>query len=99
MKKIGLFVLAALFVAFGAGGAFAFTPPSTGSMAYEIYDIAVNDILNGPIGYVAGLGMISFGLYAGVMGKGQISTSILSILAGGAVANAEGITNTLGFNM
>ena len=76
--------------------AMAFTSPSSGSLAYEVYDIAVNEMLKGPVGYVGGLGLIAFGLYSGVMGKGQISTAMLSILGGGALANADSITNSLG---
>lgn len=79
--------------------AMAFDEPNTGDLAYEIYDIAVNKMLQGPLGFVSGVGLISFGIVSGVMGKGSLSTSVLSVLGGGALASAEGITTTLGAQM
>lgn len=54
---IGLGVVS-LFLAFTAS---ALTAPAADDFAYQIYDIAVNDMLNGPIGFVAGVAAIAGG--------------------------------------
>jgi len=39
----------------------AIVQPAVGDFGYDIYDIAVNDILQGPIGFVGGLATIVIG--------------------------------------
>jgi len=55
-KKVGL--LSALGIVGLAGAAHAFTTPAAGSFMYDIYDIAVEKLLKGPAGFVAGVGAI-----------------------------------------
>ncbi len=61
-KLFGMFaftqVLAAIF-GFFATNAMAMAVPAAGSFAYDIYDIGVNQILLGPIGFIAGVGFIA----------------------------------------
>jgi hypothetical protein len=92
LNILGILVLA-------AGAAWAFTEPASGTLAYRIYDVAVNQILQGPIGYVGGLGLVGMGLYSAVMGQGGAGRAILCLLSGGALAGANVITNSLGFLM
>lgn len=82
-----------------ANAAFAFTVPSSSDLAYEIYDVAVNDLLKGPIGFVGGLGLVAYGLYGAVMGQGSVGTTVLALCAGGGMAAADTITETMGFLM
>ncbi len=50
-------MLAALIGLFTTN-AMAMAVPAAGSFAYDIYDIGVNQILLGPIGFIAGVGFI-----------------------------------------
>lgn len=54
-KKI---IAASILGIFAAGNALAMAVPASGSFAYDIYDIGVNQILLGPIGFIAGVGFI-----------------------------------------
>lgn len=82
----------ALFSNFNS--AFAIVPPAIGSFAYDIYDIGVNSILKGPIGFVAGVGAIIFGAIAAI--RGEILGAIPAILGGAAFLKADAIVQTLG---
>ena len=101
LKKFLLSPLGAMaFVLIAHGVALAFTTPSASTaLAYDVYDIAVNDILQGPIGFVAGLGLVGYGIYGGVMGGGSPGMPIMSILGGGAIAASETIIESLGYMM
>jgi len=74
--------------------AWALNSPGAGSFAYDIYDIAINSILKGPIGFVAGTAAIVFGSVIAIQGK--ILASIPAILGGAALLKADSIVNTLG---
>lgn len=91
MSRAG-FVLASAFV---TSAAFAITAPSNvNSFGYDFYDIAVVQILNGPIGFVGGLAAV-------VMGATQLMKSwpaaVMGVLTGTAIIKAEDITASLGF--
>jgi len=62
-------------------------------LGYDIYDVAVNDILNGPVGFVSGVAAI-------VVGGAQLFKSwqiaLLSVLGGSAILNADTIVTTMG---
>ena len=84
-----------LFISLGfCDFAWAISAPPGGSFAYDIYEIAVNDILQGPIGYVAGVGFIALG--AVNAGRNNIMAAIPCILGGGALLRANSIVETLG---
>ena len=76
------------------GEALAVTAPTTGSFAYDIYNIGVNSILKGPIGFVAGVGAIVFGAIEAI--RGQVMGSVPAILGGAALLKADSIVTTLG---
>ena len=77
----------------------AWSTPAQNSFAYDVYDIAVNKLLNGPIGFVVGMSCMGAGGYfvansrAGGMGAG-----IPMILLGGALIKLDSITNSLGYS-
>jgi hypothetical protein len=95
-KEVLFFFLAVQVVMlFGRfGDAFAITTPAAGSFAYDIYDIGVNSILKGPIGFVAGVGAIIFGAIEAI--RGQVLGAVPAILGGAALLKADGIVQTLG---
>lgn len=79
-----------------AATAFAFVAPAEGDFVYDVYDIGVNKLAKGPVGFVGGLGLIVWGLYGGLMGKTGVGGSVMSILGGGVIAKADTVTETLG---
>ncbi len=90
---VALAVVAALFLSSVAS---AFTAPATGDFGYDVYDIVVNQILNGPIGFIGGVALIVFG--ATQIMKNWFST-ILCIIAGTVLIRAESLVVTLGYNV
>jgi hypothetical protein len=84
----------ALFVIFYAQNAMAFTTPSSGSFAYDLYDIAVNDILKGPIGFVAGIGFIVLCVFS--VARQMVLPAILCLFAGIILIKADSIVQSLG---
>lgn len=71
----------------------AITAPAAGSFAYDIYNLVVVDILQGAIGFVAGLACVVFG--ATMLGKSWMF-AIAWIIAGSVIINADGIVTSLG---
>jgi hypothetical protein len=90
-----LMLMALLLVVFllASSMATAFTAPATGDFGYDVYDIVVNQILNGPIGFIGGVALI-------VLGATQIMKNwmmtILCIIAGTVLIRAEALVVTLG---
>lgn len=85
---------AALLVVSMATDAFALAAPGAGTFAYDIYDIAINSILKGPIGFVAGAAAIVFGAVIAIQGK--ILAAVPAVLGGAALLKADSIVTTLG---
>ena len=87
--------LAYAFIALYAGAVHAVTAPaSTTVFAYDVYDIGVNSILKGPIGFVGGVGAIVFGGVTAV--RGAILQALPALLGGGVLLKADTIVSTLG---
>jgi len=86
-------LMLALLLVFAASTATAFTTPAVGDFGYDVYDIVVNQILNGPIGFIGGVALI-------VLGVTKIMTNwmltILCIIAGTMLIRAEDMVMTLG---
>lgn len=77
-----------------AGNALAFTAPASGTFAYDIYDVGVNQILKGPIGFVGGVGAM---VAAGVMAIRQMLLPAAATVLGGAfLLKADSVVSTLG---
>jgi len=73
---------------------YAFTAPVAGSFAYDVYDIAVKKIAQGPVGFVAGVA----GIVIGVMQlfTGRILTAVPGVLGGALILKSEDIITSLG---
>jgi hypothetical protein len=72
----------------------AIVQPAIGDFGYDIYDIAVNDILQGPIGFVGGLATIVIGAVFAV--KQQFMGAIPCIRGGAAIIKGDTIVQSLG---
>ena len=73
--------------------AVAFAAPSTGSFAYNIYDIAINKVANGPIGFVGGGWLIA--MAATKMNEGWVRALPYAI-GGSCLIKIEELTSSLG---
>lgn len=93
-QGIGIALIAGGVVLVSANIASAITAPASGSFAYDIYDIAVNDMVKGPIGYIGGLGAMVWGAFSAIQQK--LGMAACSILGGGALIKADAITQSLG---
>ncbi len=88
-------ILASLMTIIAASRAAAFTAPAgADEFAYDVYDIAVNRILNGPIGFVAGVGCMVAGAAAAIVQK--LALAALAILGGAILLNADSMVESLG---
>jgi len=87
-------LLTGVFYVLMATYADAFTAPTSGTFAYDIYDIGVNKVLKGPIGFVAGSAAIVLGAVSAV--RAQIMGAIPAVLGGAALIKADAIVTSLG---
>jgi len=62
-------------------------------LAYDIYDVAVNGILKGPIGYVVGIATIVFGATQLIKAW---PIALMSVLGGTAIIKSDTIVSSLG---
>ena len=91
MKKIAL--LSALMVAV-AGSALAFNAPASGDFMYELYDVAVNRILTGPIGFVGAI--MAFVAAAVLAIRQMVLPAVGTILAGVFLLKSNTLIDGLG---
>ena len=75
----------------------AWTSPESGSFAYDVYDIAVNKIAKGPIGFVAGAGCIAGGVFSAIRGA-WVPAAAMAI-GGGLIYKLDSIAQSLGFTV
>lgn len=95
MKKLSMKMqlwVAVMFSMF-AGHAMAFTAPAAGDFGFDIYDIVVNQILGGPIGFIGAVALIVWG--ATKMVTNWMFT-IACVIAGSIIIRAEDLVQTLG---
>jgi len=94
LKTLDRTALIALLVAVSAP-VLAFTAPTSGDLAFEIYDIIVNDGIEGPIGAMIAVASVVFGIFGianrnwWAMGGGFAGTT--------AMVAGEDIVTTVGF--
>ena len=74
--------------------AMAMTVPAAGSFAYDLYDIGVNEILLGPIGFIAGVACMVF---AAILAIRQMILPAAGVVLGGAfLLKADSVVQTIG---
>ena len=93
-KRIGFALMAFGAMVLSARLALAFSAPAAGSFAYTVYDVAINQMLNGAIGFVAGVSAMVLGAVMAIQQK--IMLAIPCILGGAVLLNAETLVTTLG---
>ena len=93
--KIGfsLFFLMVISMVLSAS-AFAITAPVAGDFAFNVYDIAVNNILQGPIGFVGGCFCVIMGVMLAMQQK--IVPAVCGIICGAVLLSADTIVASMG---
>lgn len=87
-------IMVALFILSFWSPVMAITAPTTGSFAYDIYDIAVDKILKGPIGFVGGVVAMVVGAIAAI--QARILLALPAVLGGALLLKADSIVASLG---
>ena len=94
VRKKKIMALTFMTVILSAGAAWAITAPAATSFAYDVYDIGVNQIVNGPIGFVGGVAAMAAGAIMAIQQK--ILGAVPCILGGGVLLNADSLVTSLG---
>ena len=90
-NKVPLYAVMVLSMFWGQ--AMAFTAPAAGAFGYDVYDIAVNQILGGPIGFIGAVALIVWGATK-MMTNWMIT--VVCVIAGSILIRAEDMVTTLG---
>jgi hypothetical protein len=93
-RRLGIAMMVFGAVILGAKIAGAFVAPAAGTFAYTVYDVAVNQMLNGAVGFVAGVGAMAMGAVMAIQQK--VMLALPCILGGAVLLNAESLVTTLG---
>lgn len=77
-----------------SANAMAMAVPAAGSFAYDLYDIGVNQILLGPIGFIAGVACMVF---AAILAIRQMILPAAGVVLGGAfLLKADSVVQSVG---
>ncbi|MGB3209292.1 MAG: hypothetical protein WBB19_01160 [Desulforhopalus sp.] len=91
ITAMAVFTAACLLI---SANAMAMAVPAAGSFAYDLYDIGVNQILLGPIGFVAGVACMVF---AAILAIRQMILPAAGVVMGGAfLLKADAVVQTVG---
>lgn len=92
-KRITVTVMIAAYLVM-ANNALAMVVPAVGSFAYDLYDIGVNQILLGPIGFVGGCATM---VLAGILAIRQMLLPAAGAALGGAfMLKADSVVQSVG---
>lgn len=91
MKKV---LLATVLLVLCAGSALAINAPPANGFAFTMYDIIVVKMLQGAVGFVAGILLVIWG--ASMLPRAAYLPAALTVAAGGMVIKADTIVTSLG---
>ncbi len=94
-KNAGLIVPAIGALMVGAHDVMAWSTPSGTSFGYDVYDIAINKIAKGPIGFVAGAGLLAGGIFLAT--RNAWVPAITMMVGAGVLYKLDAIATTLGY--
>ena len=77
-----------------AGGAHAITAPATGGLFYDAYDIVINSMLKGAVGFVAAI--LIFAMSIGLFLMQKVVPGIVGIVCAAILIKADTIVTSLG---
>ena len=91
ITALAVLIMASLLLTSNAMG---MAVPAAGSFAYDLYDIGVNQILLGPIGFIAGVACMVF---AAILAIRQMILPAAGVVLGGAfLLKADSVVQTIG---
>ena len=93
LQQLKTLVVASLLSLVIAPSAFAIVAPAAGSFAFDLYDVAVNDVLLGAPGFVGAVIII---VVSAVNLTRNWVLSIAGLLGGVILINADAITASMG---
>jgi hypothetical protein len=94
VARLMLFMAVSLSVLMLYSVAFAIVAPAAGTFAYDVYDVAVTKMLQGPIGFVGGVAAMIIGAVLAIQGK--IMGAIPAICGGAVLLKADALVTSLG---
>lgn len=87
-------LMTAILAFFTVGVATAFVQPVAGDFGFEIYDIVVNQMIGGPIGYIAAILVVLWGI-SQIFKQWMIG--IMAFVVAGIIIQADTLIQTLGY--
>ena len=93
-KQTTILLLALVVLLVSAGAALAFTAPAAGDFFYDVYDVGVNKMLKGPIGFVGGI--VAMVAAAVLAIRQMILPAAGTVLAGIFLLKADTLVTSLG---
>jgi hypothetical protein len=93
-RRLILFMAVCGMVLISYSVVFAIVAPAAGSFAYDVYDVAVVKMLQGPIGFVGGVAAMIIGAVLAIQGK--IMGAIPAICGGAVLLKADALVTSLG---
>jgi hypothetical protein len=73
---------------------FAITAPASGTLFYDVYDIVVNSMLKGAVGFVAAILVFMMGI--GLFFMQKVIPGIIGVVCAALVIKADAIVTSLG---
>ena len=86
--------VALLAILLQTGNALAMTVPASGSFAYDLYDIGVNQILLGPVGFTGGVACMCVAAILAI--RQMILPAAGGLLGGAFLLRANTVVETIG---
>ena len=93
-KMITALVLAIAYCLLAASNTMAVTTPASGSFLYDLYDIAVVQILQGPGGFVGGCAVMIIACV--LLVRQMILPGACAMLGGALILKADSLVSSLG---
>jgi hypothetical protein len=93
-QSLVMAVAVAILLLGSALPSFAITAPTSGSLFYDVYDIVVNSMLKGAIGFVAAILVFMMGI--GLFFVQKIIPGIIGVVCAALIIKADAIVTSLG---
>lgn len=96
MKSIRKITIAVYIMTIGLFPALAsaFQAPASGSFAFSVYDLFMNEILTGAIGFVIAAGLVLYAIFWAV--RSNVFGTIVCAIAAGLIIFIEDVVISLG---
>lgn len=93
-QSLVMLIAVAVLLLGSALPSFAITAPTAGSLFYDVYDIVVNSMLKGAIGFVAAILVFMMGI--GLFFAQKIIPGIIGVVCAALIIKADAIVTSLG---